>query len=208
MAITKLRIRRDPGDKRRLSLVGGLSNGSTITSSNFRLLLAAPTLGAVRVAVDYQLDAHRDLCVDLAHKSVSEDFRIARIASNFISAAVHDSDFAAYDIAGNVLRCAPLHNDASGFIWPTAGPLRSRIELVHSRRTPRNTPSLSIVMRSPKPSTTQAQGWVTESADVNADNVDYWLNWTTAKTSYRKGDVIGKFAYDLRAAAAAQGPCR
>lgn len=150
----------------------------------------------VRAHVSYSLRANRDLCVDIQRQGQHEGFRVARIASNYLSTEVHDSDEAFYVDASGAFVCSRLTNQ-TGFIFNAPLPLASSLSLTHGDAAPRNTPSLAIIFSSPALGALTPQGFVTASSDPNDDNVDLWANWDGASASYVQGESIGSFSYDL-----------
>jgi uncharacterized protein (TIGR03437 family) len=199
LAITELNVEVEPAYPNLLKLSGKASNLSSFEAADFTLRLQPPSAGVVRAEVSYTLMATRAFCVDQTRQAQREGFRLARIASSFISNDVRDSDQAVYlNSTGAIVR-ADLRNE-SGFIFASPQPLgKPRLELIHRDAQPRNTPTLSIIFSEPALGEITPQGFVTRSNDPNDDNVDLWGNWDKAKAQYAAGERIGRFAFTLEA---------
>jgi uncharacterized protein (TIGR03437 family) len=199
LAIMELDARVEESYPQRLRLSGKVSNLSSLEATDFTLLFWPPSAGAVRVEVSYTLAATRAFCVDQSRQAQREGFRIARIASNYISGQIHDSDQASYqDWLGTIFR-VNLRNE-NGFIFFSPRPMgKSRLLLIHNDNQPRGTPTLSIKFIEPGPQEITPQGYATRSNDPNDDNIDLWGNWDRAKAQYAQGERIGRFVYTLEA---------
>lgn len=182
-----------------LTFAGKARNDSFI-SRDFSLTLAKPKKANVRARVSYRLKAKRAVCVDAGRQTNHEGFRIARIASMYLSTPVHDSDQARYFNSSNLPICTGLNNQ-NGFVLsnPTTLGVEALLSLVHTTTSPRATPTLSIQFTSPSPDEITSQGWVSGSSDPNDDNVDFWANWDAAAANYAQGQVVGDFAFLLKA---------
>jgi hypothetical protein len=171
------------------------------------LTIDEPQAQQVTAHVSYKLVATRTFCVDEKRQENHEGFRLTRIASNFISDAVQDSDYATYVNSESDAICAPLQNQ-SALIFDNPLPLgRTFLTLGHTDTTPRNTPNLTIQFTRRFADDIVPQGFVTETQDPNADNVDLWANWEEARSDYSAGETIGRFSYDLIARPPAPSPC-
>jgi mannan endo-1,4-beta-mannosidase len=199
LRITELDIRCEEAYPNSLRLAGKASNLSSLESADFMIIVEPPSAGAVRVAVSYTLVATREFSVDQTRQSQREGFRLARIASSFISTQTHDSDRAVYlDTLGKFVS-ADLRNE-NGFALASPQPLgKSRLALLHTSSQPRRTPNLAIWFIEPAPAEITPQGYVTKSSDPNDDNVDFWGNWDRAKTRYAQGERLGRFSFVLEA---------
>ncbi len=198
--ITELDARVEDRYPFALRLGGKASNLTSMEAADFTLTFSPPSGGAVRVAAGYTLVATRAFTVDASRQAQHEGFRIARIASSFISAQTHDSDQAGYlDATGKIVR-VNLRNE-NGLIFASPQPMgRSRLMLIHAAGKPRKTPTLSIKFSEPALPEITPQGFDTRSNDPNDDNVDCWANWDRAKAQYAQGERIGRFAFTLEAA--------
>lgn len=205
LPITKLNIRLNT-DKT-LQLKGKAINAS-FRAPNFTLRVLKPKNQTVSLNVSYRLVARRDLCVDSDRQDSHEGFRLARIASMFLSKTKHDSNRALYINSSNTPVCANLKNQ-NRFILanPTTLGLPALLSLVHTTSQPRKTPTLSIEFVSPPGQEITPQGWVSKSSIANADNVDFWGNWDSASAQYAAGQVIGNFEYTLKATAPGTPAC-
>ena len=197
MPITKLDIRLDPSNSKNLQLKGKASNQS-FKANNFMLRLARPRIDTFAINVSYGLVATTAVCVDQTRQANHEGFRLARIASHYISSADQDNDQARYTNTLQKIVCANLQNQ-SGFILNNPTALgQSPLMLVHTTTHPRNTPTLALEFSAPPLGEITPQGYVMQTSDPNSDNVDLWGNWASARANYMKGEVIGSFSYMLR----------
>jgi hypothetical protein len=202
MPIVGLDVRLHPADSTILQFIGQISNMCSLEASDFTMNVYPASLDSFRVDVSYNLVASADFRVDAARQAQHEGFRIARIASNFISEDVHDSDQASYtDTAGNEIR-TDLVNE-TGFVFadsislPPMGELE--LHLVHTDSLPRNTGTLILRFSEPPIEEITPQGFVTYTVDPADDNVDLWGNWDGAGTAYGAADTVGSFNYTLLA---------
>ncbi len=205
MSILSLDIALQPANPGSIKLQGRASN-SSIEARDFTLTIAPPTATRVQADLTYTLTAARNLCVDQGRQANHEGFRAARVASNYLSTPVHDSDRAGYNAVPASTVCADLRNQ-SGFVFANPVPMSgSGLTVAHSTTMPRNTPTLIISPLQPGPIEMTPQGWVTGSTDPNADNVDVWINWNAAMPTYSAGERIAVFAFRL-VAIQPGGPC-
>lgn len=201
MRFLKLDIRLDPKDPGILRIRGKASNQDSLRAPNFTIRVLPVTSAFFSARASYKLIATRDLCVDFNRQMLHEGFRVARIASNYLSGATHDSDQARYVNSEQVKFCAGLLNQ-NGFIFANPLPMgQARLFLVHRDDEPRATPTLRIRFGMPAPAQITPQGYVTQSVNPNDDNVDLWGNWDSVAASYTRGAAVGKFLYDLEASA-------
>jgi len=202
MPIIELDIQLDTEDTTVLQLAGHATNLESFEASDFTINIHTPSFDSVRVDISYNLVATDDFHVDMVKQAEHQGFRLARIASNFISAEIHDSDQAKYiDTAGLEL-CVDLVN-GTGFIFsstPFLLPMgEPELYLAHADTLPRRTPTLIIRFTKPAPKYITPQGYVTFATDPSSDNVDLWGNWDGADSIYYAGDTIGNFCYTLLA---------
>jgi len=203
--ITRLDLTLDAGKVLRMS--GKATNLNSLRAPNFTLRLLPSVQNSITVEVNYKLVATRNFCVDETRQEQSEGFRIARIASNYISPSVHDSDVARYTDASQQIVCANLVNQ-DGFILNSPTTLgQSSIMLAHTTILPELDPTLTIEFIQPPLSQITPQGYVSASSDPNDDNVDFWGNWDGARASYSKGETIRRFEYKLKATAPGAVTC-
>lgn len=206
MFITKLNLSLDPANPKILKMTGKASNSNSINAKKFTLRVSGSTT-QTKVAVSYTLIATRNFCVDQTRQSQAEGFRVARIASNFLSDSIHDSDQARYKNTLNTIICASLQNQ-EGFILTNPLTLgEPEVFLIHTDTSPRNTPTLLLTMTQPHYSQFTPQGYVSASSDPDDDNIDLWANWGSAKSSYVQGESIGQFSYDLTAVSSGTMQC-
>ena len=201
LAIEALDVSLEPAQPGTLRFAGRAANPPTLAAPDFVLELEAPTASSVSAALSYTLVAAGDVCVRPEKQALKEGFRIARAASNYISGAVHDSDGVHYvDREGRTV-CAPLAN-REDFAIPAPEPLGAApLTLVHRDPLPRATPTAEIRFVEPPPEEVTPQGYVTESLDPDADNIDLWGNWDAVHSGYRAGERIGRFRYRIEARA-------
>jgi hypothetical protein len=201
LRITDLDLRLDPADPSRLRMDGVASNLESFEASDLVLRFDPPGVAATRVELAYTLVATRDFCIDPLRQGSHEGFRAARMASNYLSAAVHDSNRALYPGVPKALVEAELRN-LTGFVFPSPLPLAGeRLYLVHDDALPRATPTLRIRFLAPTGPAIVPQGFVTASTDPSADNVDLWGNWQAAPGSFAEGETVGAFHFELAALA-------
>lgn len=192
-----------------LTITGHAGNLSSLEAAKFRLRFYEPDDDLVRVEVSYKLSATRDLCVDQSRQDVSEGFQVARIASNYLSAEEHASNYLNYfavldeycdwfgcvEFIGGV--CAQLRNENRALVCFADRLADPHLVLAHTGPTPRNTPTLAVHFRSPSPKRLVPQGASALAADPAAENVELWGNWPKAKPSYLAGQKIGSFRFYL-----------
>jgi hypothetical protein len=201
LRITDLDLRLDPADPSRLRMDGVASNLASFEASDLVLRFDPPGAAATRVELAYTLVATRGFCIDPLRQGSHEGFRAARMASNHLSAAVHDSNRALYLGVPMVAVEAELGN-LTGFVFPSPVPLAGqRLYLVHDDALPRATPTLRIRFLAPTGPAIVPQGFVTASTDPSDDNVDLWGNWQAAPGSFAQGQTVGAFHLELAALA-------
>lgn len=198
-AITELNILIDPDDPGVLRLTGKASNLSSFEASDFTLRFLPSSMASVKVEVSYTLVATTTICVDEMRQGQREGFRIARIASNFLSSEIHDSDQAQYLSTPRKVVCENLKNNGRFMFSSPLAMAGTTLSLVHTRAVPRTTPTLHLTFREPVPGQITPRGFVAASSDSNDDNVDLWANWDGAKSTYVAGATIGRFDYTLEA---------
>ncbi len=204
--INKLDLSLDAGNVLRMR--GKAANGNSLRAPDFTLRFFPSVKKKIIAEVNYKLVATRDFCLDETRQDQHEGFRIARIASNYISPAVHDSDVARYVNAAQQTVCANLQNQ-NGFILNEPTTLgQAALTLAHTSNLPEKDPTLAIEFIQPPLSQITPQGYVSESSDPNDDNVDFWANWDGARASYLKGEVVRRFAYKLKASAPGAVVCQ
>ncbi len=202
MPIIELDIHLDSGDTAILQLAGHATNLESFEASDFTINIHTPSFDSVRVDMSYDLVATDDFRVDMTKQAEHQGFRVARIASNFISAQIHDSDQAKYIDTLGIELCVDLVNE-TGFIFsgtPFLSPMgEPELYLAHADTLPRRTSTLIIRFTKPAPRYITPQGYVTFATDPGSDNVDLWGNWNRADSMYNAGDTIGNFCYTLLA---------
>ena len=198
LSILELDVIIDPDVPQNLLLVGAATNHESFGTSNLALRILPPQSSRVAAELSYTLLAERTFCVNAERQAQHEGFRIARMASNYISPETHDSDEAAY-VDGSLAERRALLENGDTFVFESPDSLGlAELFLIHSDAEPRNTPTLSIRFLAP-PGAVTPQGYVTFSQDENDDNVDLWGNWTDAASSYGQGALIGDFRFALTA---------
>lgn len=196
---TKLDLSLDAGNVLRIR--GKATNLNSLRAPNFTLRISPLANNQLTVGVNYKLVATRNFCVDATRQELHEGFRIARIASNYISPSVHDSDRARYVNASQQIVCTDLQNQ-DGFILNNPTTLgQPTITLAHTTNLPEKDPTLAIEFIQPPLSQITPQGWVSQSAIEDDDNVDFWGNWDGARASYLQGEVVRRFEYKLKVSA-------
>lgn len=204
--ITKLNMGLDPDNPKHLRLKGKASNPTSFKAKKFTMRLSG-SASETRLTLSYTLVATRSFCIDETRQARSEGFRAARIASNFLSNSIHDSDLARYTDSHATIVCTPLKNNQRLIFEDPLTMGEPELYLAHTATVPRNSPTLIITISKPEFGEFAPQGFVTQSWDPDADNVDLWVNWNAAKPSYSEGETIGKFSFDLRAIAPGIVPC-
>jgi hypothetical protein len=153
--IKKLDLTLDAGNVLRLR--GKATNG-TMRAPDFTLRVLPSLKNRITVEVNYKLVATRDFCVDETRQDNHEGFRIARVASNYISPSVHDSDLARYINAAQQVVCVALQNQ-NGLILNEPTTLgQSPITLAHTSNLPEKDPTLTIEFIQPPLSQIVPQG--------------------------------------------------
>jgi len=176
-------------------------NGSFETTYEAALMEPGSTLISMEVTQSWC--ATTTISIDGNRQAQHEGFRLAQFSSMFLDAATyHDSDSGCYQGSSGtdfesafanenrLVFSAPdalgrpwvkvRHSDESG--WQGATP-STLICLSDSGRLPRTTP----------------QGWITQSADFNDDNVGLWINDDGAPGTWASQDTTS-VAYSLRSA--------
>ena len=198
--IEMLDLRRDPEDTSVLRLVGRISNRVSFAASDFVLRIFPPQPGRTRAEVSYTLVATDDFCVSF--EKAHERLWAARIASNFVSDQIYDSDLVLYVDPDGDPRCEQLENQ-DGSILTDPQPLGTKqLFLVHSAPEPRRTPTLFLKFRRPRHDRITPQGFVTHVEGPTApmaDNVSLWGNWQRVAPAYVADSPIGRFRYVLAA---------
>lgn len=202
MPILELDIQLNPVDTTILQFSGNSSNLITFEAPDFTLNVFPPSLDSVKVDVLYSLITTNDFNIDTTRQIQHEGFKIARIASNYISTQINDSDQARYIDTLGMEICVDLVNE-DGFIFTDSSSLfpmgESDLYLINTDSLPRNTPTLILKFLQPDPKFITPQGFVTYSIDPDDDNVDFWGNWESVEAAYNVGDTIGIFIYTLLA---------
>ena len=91
MAITDLEF-RTKGRGKTLIVRGKISNGDSLYAADLQLKFSPPDTNSIALEVRYRLTASRDLCVDMTHHDTQEEFQVARMLSNFVSAETNQND--------------------------------------------------------------------------------------------------------------------
>ncbi len=198
---------------------GALSNFDSLEADDLKLRLFAPESDNVRVDVQYGARATRDICVDETRAESEENFRVASMASTYLSADEHASDLARYTkvvdktcVFGHCVVeresvCVALQN-LDGLLLPNPRRLgSSTMGLFHTNSVPVNTPNITIDFKSPSKGRIKPQGSVTASDDPEAENVSYWGNWSDVKPSYRAGKKVCKVRCTLEATPPREPSC-
>ena len=209
MTITELDIREKGGKKGLLEFKGKISNLVSMAAKDFTMTLLPPQLDTFRAELKYSLHAISDFCIDQTTHTNQDDFQVARMAANFVDSGTQQNDEVRFVkitsktcffygcITKTKTYCTNLVNQ-DGFVIDRPPRLGGgTVWLLHTQALPQETPTLVGRFSSPSRGRLRPQGYVTASADPNAQNVDFWVNWIDAKASYRNKKRIGKFSYTL-----------
>ena len=209
MTITDLDIREKGGKKALLEFKGKISNLVSMAAKDFTMTLLPPQTDSFRAELKYSLFATSDFCVDQATHTNSDDFQVARMASNYVSPSIQQNDDTRFVkiisktcffygcITKTKTFCTNLVNQDEFVINDPPRLGGGTVWLVHTQPLPQATPSLLLRFSSPGKSRLRPQGLVTSSADPSAQNVSFWGDWIDAKASYRNKKRVGKFRYTL-----------
>jgi hypothetical protein len=194
-----------------LDLRGQLSNLDSLESEKLRIRIEKPKPDRVRVEFRYRLRTLRELCIDRERRETDEEFHIVELAANFLGPGVHTNDLTRYvkdlrfDCEGfdcdvdKVSFCAPLVNQ-TGYVLDNPQRLEDkRMWLFHTSDAPVPTPTLLLELRSPSFRHAKPQGFVTESADPAAKNVQFWADWVKVDGRTGAGKKLANFRFAIEA---------
>ncbi|HVM59365.1 MAG TPA: hypothetical protein VMV72_00730 [Verrucomicrobiae bacterium] len=210
MTISDLDIRVKGGKKAVVEMKGKISNGVTMAAKDFELIMMMPEPQLVQAEVSYRLMATADVCVDDVIHTNQDNFQIARMASNYLSAEENENNVARFSKVTShtcVLEycntttktfCYGLANQDSLVLTnkpPSLG--APAIWLVNNATANTNAPTLGVKFLVPSKGTIKPQGLEQATADPTAENVSFWGNWRKAKASYRAGKKVTQVRYML-----------
>jgi len=211
MAITDLEFRTKGGSKT-LVVRGTISNGDSLQATDLQLKFSPPATNSISLEVSYRLQALRDICVDETHHDAQDEFQVARILSNYVSADTNMNDrlrlvklddrtcdpYSGCHVKKSSL-CRDLLN-FDGYLFGTPRKLADpALVLLHRTLLPRNTPTLAIDFLSPSHGSIKGQGYVSQTDDPSALNVSIWGNWKNVKKSYNARHTVRRCRYRLEA---------
>jgi hypothetical protein len=214
VAVTELGWKSKPSKNGTLELTGRVSNQNSIESKKFRLFFLPASSNLVQLALDFQLRATRDFCVDLTRHATQQQFRTVTMYSNFVSAEQHGNDLArsikiteknCAGIYGCVTKresfCVALTNAPTGQLINSPRRLGDRrMWLAHTSALPELTPTLAVAYFAPGPGRIKPQGLFTPTDDPTVENIQFWGNWVDAKKQYKQKQTVGRFRVILEAA--------
>lgn len=210
MLISNLDIRLKGGKAPMVLLKGKISNQLSMASKNFEMMVFAPKPQLMQAELNYTLKATADFCVDEIIHTNQDNFPIARMASNYLSADTNENDVArfvkvtsqtcvlGYCRTVRKAFCYAVTNQDSLVV--TSHPPKlggNRISLVNTGAAT-NTPTLEVRFMAPGPGHIRPQGVESATADPTAENVSYWGNWAGAKGTYRAKQRVAKMRYILQ----------
>jgi len=210
VAITELSFQTKGNAKSPLKVTGQLSNFDSLASSKLKLEFFPAETNRVQADLRYQLRATRDICVDLSGHDNQDEFRVASMAANYLSAASNQNDLVRYTRiqskncdpwtgchTSRGTFCADLLNE-SGYLYPTSHRLGGpTLSLFHTQPVPAATPTLAVDFLSPhgfKP-----QAFIAPVSDDVTPNVLVWANWLKVKDKYRSRHKLSSFHVVLTA---------
>ncbi len=220
VAITELSFQTKGGAKSPLKATGKVSNFDSLASRKLKLKFYPAETNQVRVDVRYKLSALRDLCMDMPVDAKQDEFRIASMGANYLSASSNQNDMVRYRrvtdkvcdpyTGCHISResfCAYLENETD-YLFGTSRRLGgATLALHHTMRLPYETPTLAVDFRSPRHHFIKPQGFVAPVFDDQTANVLIWGNWVSVKKDYRHGHKVGKFHFVLNARDPRKPPC-
>ncbi len=177
-------------------------NGNFV-ADDFEVVFSTAPRGEALMKVSFTMKAKKDFTLDQERLRNHDGFRFAQFSSMFSSmnvGSVHDADTAEYEDETGERIETKLENK-NQFIFSEPRPLGPARTFYLKNKNPvsgRNNPTTYIrLAESMDPSQFTPQGWVTESQDVNDDNVGGWIHFDAAKAYYRSGEKIGRFDFVL-----------
>jgi hypothetical protein len=211
MNITDLEFRSRGGSKTLLAH-GKIANGDSLEANDLMLKFHPAQTNDIAVDVRYRLVATRDFCVDMTHHPAQEEFQVARMIANFISAQTNQNNrirlvkldsricdpYTGCHSSKSSL-CADLANTNQYVFGKPRLLADDALVLLHTNQSPYNTPTLAINFHSPIHSQLRAQGHLTTTDDPTVPNVTVWGNWVGAHKRYKSRRSVGRFRYTLEA---------
>jgi len=212
MTISNLDIRVKGGKKAVVEMKGRISNGVSMAAKDFELMMMMPKPQEMEAQVSYQLMATTDFCVDEIIHTNQDNFQVARMAGNYLSAETNDNDILRFsrvtshtcvlDYCNRTTKsfCYHLVNQDSLILTNKPPQLGGRaIWFVNDGATNSNTPTLAVKFMTPSSGQIHPQGLESATADPTAENVSVWGNWHSVKGTYRNKKKVASVRCILEA---------
>lgn len=211
LLITTLDIKITGDTSSSLTFTGRVTNLTSMQADDFKLKFLNPDFYNVAVEVSYKLTATRDFCVNQSAQAEGQGFRVARMASNYVSANVNANNLLRYyTILQKYCDCCDCYNLKAWVCGEIAGPdgflvcypdrlTKPPLMFINENAIPANTPTLVVEFQKPSAKKINPQGFLINTINPNVENVDLWGNWFDAKPSYTAGQRVGRFKFTLRA---------
>ena len=210
MVISNLDIRLKGGRAPVVTLKGKISNLVSMAARDFELIMMVPKPQLMEAELSYTLTAMTNFYVDDVIHTNQDNFQVARMASNYLSAETNEnsvarfvkvtSHFCVLEFCSTTRKsfCYSLANQDSPVVTnkpPTLG--GSTIWLVNDGTVNTNSPTLAVKFMNPSAGKLRPQGLETATSDPTAENVSYWGNWGHVKKTYRARKKVTKVRYML-----------